>query len=598
VQVCPYWDCGSLSSTTGNTVTYTAPVATTLVATLQATSLADNTKSATATAIVTLPISVSVAPGWSSVAPGGVQRFVAPVTNDPSLSGVTWTLSQNGAPCSPACGTISPESTTGIALTTYMAPSTIPNALQVTITATSIANPIRMGSVTLAITSGGNNNSKLSGRYAFLMGAYEGVPGFNSGPTEIGSFFADGEGGISGTAVLYSTQPPIQVTGAYTIDSNGRGSLSLTSESGLLAGMPVPLDYHPAPNGNVGTGSIDTIAVPAGGIKKQDTTAFSTSKIVGGYAFGFSGVDCHHVDCGRFQDVGQFHADGAGNLTREGTTGGSYSVSDTGTGYGTLVLPYPSGGTAAYAFFVVTATELFFKSDPSDPTGPGTGYLIGQALRQQTPPNGFSNESLNAISVIRETGGLGPYTALLAPGVLVGLLNPDGAGNFTLTDNKNDGGTITSEALNGSYSVASDGAVTITGGKNPTIYLVGPNQGFVSDNVTFSLGFLQPQTATSVAGSYAYNTMIGAVPGKVESGMATLGANGDITLDINNGGDPSTFQTFTGMYTIGSDGKGTITITSPSAKTLQMYVVSPRKFVVIDSLDPGDVAPAVFEFSQ
>jgi hypothetical protein len=244
--------------------------------------------------------------------------------------------------------------------------------------------------------------------------------------------------------------------------------------------MPVALDYPLAPNGNAGAGSIDTIAVPAGVIKKQDTTAFSTSKIVGGYVFGFSGALCGHTDCVRVSSVGQFHADGAGNLTREGTSGGSYIVSDSTTGYGTAALPNSSGGTDPFAFYVVTATELFFKLNPAYSGGPASLYLIGQVLQQQTPPNGFSNESLNAISVFRETGGISPF-ASLQPAVLVGLLNADGAGNSTLTDDKNDGGTVTSETMNATYSVASDGAVTITGGRNLTIYLVGPNQGFVSE---------------------------------------------------------------------------------------------------------------------
>jgi hypothetical protein len=96
-------------------------------------------------------INVSVSPLTASVAVGQTQAFTATVTE--STKGVTWTLTQNGTACSPACGTIAPASTASGAHATYTAPATAPSNTTVTVTATSLENTSKSASATVTITA-------------------------------------------------------------------------------------------------------------------------------------------------------------------------------------------------------------------------------------------------------------------------------------------------------------------------------------------------------------------------------------------------------------------------------------------------------------
>lgn len=98
-------------------------------------------------------ISVSVSPPSASVATSASQQVTATVNNDRSNAGVTWTLTQNGTPCSPSCGSIAPSSTASGAPVSYTAPATVPNSAMVTLTATSAADMTKAGSSTITVTA-------------------------------------------------------------------------------------------------------------------------------------------------------------------------------------------------------------------------------------------------------------------------------------------------------------------------------------------------------------------------------------------------------------------------------------------------------------
>ena len=146
--------CGMVS-TAGTSATYHAPAnvpqGSTIV--LTATSLADNTKSGSAQITVTAQapsaISVSLVPISASVPLSQSQPFTAAVQNDSQNEGVTWTLTQSGAACAPACGSII-GSTSQTAI--YSSPGgIIPNPPTVTITATSLADGTRSASATITV---------------------------------------------------------------------------------------------------------------------------------------------------------------------------------------------------------------------------------------------------------------------------------------------------------------------------------------------------------------------------------------------------------------------------------------------------------------
>jgi dienelactone hydrolase len=149
---CSATPCGTVSPTStssGDSVTYTAPgapPASNLAVTVTATSVTDTTKSSSAT--LTVPfVAVSVAPASATVVAGSTAQLAATVTHDSANKGVTWAVS-----CSPApCGNVSPTTTASAAATTYTAPGLPASDLTVTVTATSVTNPLAIASATITV---------------------------------------------------------------------------------------------------------------------------------------------------------------------------------------------------------------------------------------------------------------------------------------------------------------------------------------------------------------------------------------------------------------------------------------------------------------
>lgn len=148
--------CGSLAVSDVNSATYSAPASMSQASTVTvtATSFSDKTKSASAqVSVVAQPaptVSVSLTPTSVSVLVSHSQQFDAAVQNDSQNKGVTWTLTQSGISCSPACGSL--EGFTSQSAI-YVAPATIPNPAVLTITATSLADNTQAASATVNVTS-------------------------------------------------------------------------------------------------------------------------------------------------------------------------------------------------------------------------------------------------------------------------------------------------------------------------------------------------------------------------------------------------------------------------------------------------------------
>lgn len=151
--------CGSiapLSTASGAATTYTAPTQPPddLTVTITANSVADTTKSSSSWATVPA-IRVSAISPNSALLPGNTsQEFIASVEYDDSKKGVAWTLTQNGAACSTACGAIDPTTTDSGAATTYTAPSAISAKTAVALNATSVANGSKSATANLTLTNG------------------------------------------------------------------------------------------------------------------------------------------------------------------------------------------------------------------------------------------------------------------------------------------------------------------------------------------------------------------------------------------------------------------------------------------------------------
>ena len=146
-SISPATGAGTLSNATSTSVTYNAPASTPasdLAVSITATSVADKTKSDTGS--ITVPaITVSVTPGDGTiVVAGSTLAFTATVGNDPSNSGVTWSIS----PAS-GVGTLSDATNTSV---TYHAPADAPaSSLTVTLIATSVADHSKTGSANITV---------------------------------------------------------------------------------------------------------------------------------------------------------------------------------------------------------------------------------------------------------------------------------------------------------------------------------------------------------------------------------------------------------------------------------------------------------------
>ena len=164
LQSCGVTDCGSISPTAGASgapITYTAPSAppaSDLQVNIVATSDSDPNQQGSIQ--ITVPaITVAVSPTSASIPVGATAAlnatpFTVTVNNDSSNGGASWTLTQNGTACSPACGTITPANTASGTPATYAAPSTVPTTATVTLTATSVADGTKSAAATITLTAG------------------------------------------------------------------------------------------------------------------------------------------------------------------------------------------------------------------------------------------------------------------------------------------------------------------------------------------------------------------------------------------------------------------------------------------------------------
>lgn len=152
---CGSSSCGSFNpaqTASGGATTFTAPTAvpTGNTVTITATSVADSTKSASATITIGAAISVTfAAQPPSSLVTAATTSITANVANDSANGGVKWTVTCGSS----ACGSFSSAQTASGTATTFTAPSAIPTGNTVTVTATSVTDSTKSASATITITA-------------------------------------------------------------------------------------------------------------------------------------------------------------------------------------------------------------------------------------------------------------------------------------------------------------------------------------------------------------------------------------------------------------------------------------------------------------
>ena len=591
--------CGTISPTG----LYTAPAAVLMnpaTVTVTATSQADTNQFRNVNVRI-VDILVSVLPSSATVALNGTQQFVA--QSNP-VAPVTWSVSGNGC-AGAACGTVS---STGL----YTAPAALPNPTTVTVKATSTAETSQSGSALVTLVS--SLNSRFKGTYAFHFSGSDSAGAVYSA----GIFTSDGSGNISAGIedVNRSSGPQsLAFTGTYTVGSDNRGTMTLTTASGAsmydiaIGSSGETLFIEADSTGTHGSGVID----------KCDSTAFSNSAIVGPFVMGLIGSDQAGKRVGT---VALFTTDGAS--PNGSVTSGAVDVNDAGThkssptlsgtygvasnGHGTMTVTVPTLGTFNFSFYVVSASELFIVStDPVSATNPRIGGLVvNQAV------NIYSNSSFNGNSVFNLTG----LNSSGASVVAVGLLATDGAGNLTSTsvfDENNAGSILSQQSLAGTYSIQSNGtgSVSVTSANSPAssfvLYTITTNKAFLldissSDALT---GLVEPQVKGN-SGTFSAATIQGSFVTGItnNTNAAATNISGVLSLDgvsnVSGTQDQSTpsvntsGQAVTATYTVSSTGRGTMSVTSPAATSRVLYVINGSKFATI-GVDNGDANSTVIE---
>jgi hypothetical protein len=565
--------------------------------TVKATSVADSSKSGTANVKI-VHISVTVLPGTTTVALTGTQQFTALVS--PSTN-VTWSVSGTGCSGS-ACGTVD---NTGL----YTAPASLPSPASVKVTATSTVDPAGTNSATVTLVA--SFNSRFTGTYAFHFS------GFDSGGAvyAAGNFQAYGSGNIgNGLEDINRTSgvtTSLPFTGSYSVGSDNRGTLTLTSTQGIVIAT---YKFALASNGEAIFIEFDNSGTRGAGVIEQATPSqFLLSKISGPYVMGLFGSDSTGKRAGL---AGLFAANGAGALisgaadlndagtaTTSSSVSGTYAVSPSGRG--TMLFVAPGVGTFNFAFYIVAQNEVFFVSTDS---AASSDRLGGLGLSQV--PGAYSSASFTGNGVFKLTGLDG---TTLSNVVAVGLLNFDGVAKLasgSMFDANNAGQIISQPALSGSYSMAGNGrgTLTLTGAAPMTafvMYAITKNDAFLLDVASSAAlsGMVEPQASTSfgptsIQGVFVpgttttANTKAANVTGLLNmDGVSALTGTQDESTPLAN--TPN--ESVTGTYTVGTNGRGTmnLTITAPSSTTNRVfYIINNSKFEAI-GVDPGDTTSTV-----
>lgn len=541
----------------------------------------DVTDAGSVTVGASLGITVNVVPLviTSSTLPSGVQgsSYSATISTSGGTPPVTFAVTTGtpnaGLTLNASTGVISgtPTATGSSTFTITATDSTTPTAQTTTAT------------YTLTVTAA--NNGELNGQYAFVVGGFDGSGYANSA----GSITADGNGNITSGVVDNNNSSGVAtslaVTGTYSIGSDNRGTMTITTSAGTstMAFVVGGISSGVATKGHVI--NYDPNSWVTGQFKKQDPTAFTASGVNGNFAMGAVGGDSlgqRFAIAGRMTLSSGTISNGIGDDDTAGTLqssiliSGSYTTPDT-RGRSTANLTFNGAATPVHqAIYVVSASEFYIVS--LDPMTTDQSYS-GVALAQSGT---FNNGSLNGTSVFYQQGNCNGGTHVGA-----GLVVTNGSGTISVSDDENKCGVVTSNnTFSGTYSVASNGRVMITGsGNQPILYLVSAGKGFlVGTNTGVDFGQFEAQSggpfsASTVAGTFMFGSLWPAATGVgVQSGTATFTSLGAITgtSDQNQSGATST-GAINDTFSISSNGRAT------SGKGDELwYFISPSKAVMID----------------
>jgi len=252
--------CGTLSTTTtqsGVATVYTAPSPAPLAGlTVNYTATAtDNSSISASGSIQVLGVTVSLDVTSANVLATGTQQFIATVTNDPSNSGVTWSVSCDPTPC----GSVPTGPTPSGTPITYTAPTTPPPSdLSVTLTAAAVAYnaasataSVTVPAIVVSVSPGSALlplNSTL--QVAATVANDPASAGVNWNPTQSGTDCSPTCGNASPSNPTTYTAPAslpatssVALTATSVTDNTKSAAATINLSSGTVQLVPQSLDF-------------------------------------------------------------------------------------------------------------------------------------------------------------------------------------------------------------------------------------------------------------------------------------------------------------------------------------------------------------------
>ena len=256
---------------------------------------------------------------------------------------------------------------------------------------TTITPPPPTGNYTLA---------SLNGTYAFTTSG-EVITGSSAIPmTRVGSFAADGSGHITGGIEDVNTSgtpsAPNAVTGgSYTVNPDGRGTLTLNFASGNSINFGIVLTSTSDGLMIDETASTSQASTGSGNFILQQATPFTLTELSGTYVFDFAGLDGAQPNPNPESFIGEFTVNGGTGAIPTGLfddNDGGRLTSNAAMTSGTIAQDpsQPSSFTSFgrgiatvagqnFVFYIVDANRIRFISTSN-------GMLSGDAVLQPSVP--------------------------------------------------------------------------------------------------------------------------------------------------------------------------------------------------------------------
>jgi hypothetical protein len=505
------------------------------------------------------------------------------------------------------------------------------------ITATDSAIPPAVVTSTFTLViSQAQQLTLLNGSYAFEFSGY----GANGFVAFAGTFTANGMGGITGGEMDYNSQEgqPLNfanLLGSYTAGTDGRGTLTFTNTTLPIAPI-FAFSVNSSGNGRFiefdssttrGSGRIEPQTVTSCVVNNTGTTTYT-----GDFAFGGSGFASTFATngagplafAGRFTAIPPVVAATPGSLAQgemdtntpgfvtidDSSVSGSYNSGADST-HCTLALTSGSLDNPHYSVYPISSSDAFMIE--TDTVNNITPYLTAGEMIQQIGQPFVTSGVLSGTMVGGLSGQLISGGTFLPEVQVVQTSATSGTASFQVLQTDNQAGTVfgtNGTAVTDAYTSDNlgrvQGSIEFNSSFEPVFYLINTNQAFcvsiVQNAPTF--GYFAPQSAgpftaeTIKSTSLIDGTSAPAVSADRDlsgflsfDGISVVGG----TQDQSTASENSTVAE-TGSYVLtatgGTDGSGTMTLSTPTGFTGYFFIVSPTKVVMITTT-PADTNPVL-----